>query len=138
MSRATIMMKWSALAAVAWLAIGLGSSTAFAQFAGPSNLQYNPSPTLSPYLYLFGNGGNTGFGALGNYNAYVRPMLEQNQFYNSQNQTNNAQANQISQLQIQLNQLRESTGLGTTGFAGQIRPTGQAATYLNYSHYYGR
>jgi hypothetical protein len=35
-----------------------------------------------------------------------------------------------------LNQVREQTGLGTTGFQGHIRPTGQAATYMSYSHYY--
>ena len=105
------------------------------EFAGPSNLQYNPSPTLSPYLYLFNNG-NNGFGALNNYNAYVRPAEIQNQLNSQQNQSNYQQSSQINQLQQQLNQVRESTGLGTTGFSGHIRPTGQAATYLSYSHYY--
>ena len=127
-------LKRIAIVAVAWIGVGLSGPAAFAQFAGPSNLQYNPSPTLSPYLYLFG--GTNGFGALNNYNAYVRPLQQQNQFQNQQFYTNNSQSNQISVLQQQLNQLRESTGLGTTGFAGHIRPTGEAATYLNYSHYY--
>lgn len=129
-------LRLAGLAGLAWVAIGLAGSSAFAQVAGPPNLQYNPSPTLSPYLYLFNNGTNNGFGALNNYNAYVRPAEIQNQFLASQNQYNNAQQGQINQLQQQLNQVRESTGLGTTGFAGHIRPTGQAATYMSYSHYY--
>ncbi|HEX4000370.1 MAG TPA: hypothetical protein VHX65_17600 [Pirellulales bacterium] len=128
--------RWAILAAAGWIAIGLSGSAAFAQFAGPSNLQYNPSPTLSPYLLLFGNNGTNGFGALNNYNTLVRPFLDQNQLNAQQYQNNYAQSNQISLLQQQLNQVRESTGLGTTGFAGRIRPTGQAATYLNYSHFY--
>lgn len=117
-----------ALAAMASVAVALTSSVALAQGGGPSTLQYTPSPTLSPYLYLFGNG-NNGFGALPNYQAFVQPALQQNQ-YNSQT------SNQISLLQQQLNQVRSSTGLGTTGFTGHIRPTGQAATYMNFSHYY--
>ncbi len=123
-----IALKRSALAAAACIAVGLTSSVALAQGGGPSNLNYTPSPTLSPYLYLFGNG-NNGFGALNNYHAFVQPALAQNQY-------NNQQATAVNQLQQQLNQVRTSTGLGTTGFAGHIRPTGEAATYMNYSHYY--
>jgi hypothetical protein len=106
----------------------MASSLAYAQGGGPSNLNYTPSPTLSPYLYLFGSG-NGGFGALNNYQAFVQPAL-------AQNQLNSQQGTAINQLQQQLNQVRTSTGLGTTGFAGHIRPTGEAATYMNYSHYY--
>jgi len=121
-------LKWTALVAAAWIMVGIAGSVASAQVGGPSNLQYTPSPTLSPYLYLFGTGGNT-FGALPNYQAYVQPALQQNQL-NAQNQYS------ISQLQQQLNQVRTTTGLGTTGFSGHIRPTGEAATYMNFSHYY--
>jgi hypothetical protein len=123
-----IALKWTALAAAACIAVGLTSSVALAQGGGPANLNYTPSPTLSPYLYLFGNG-NNGFGALNNYQAFVQPAL-------AQNQLNAQQGTAINQLQQQLNQVRTSTGLGTTGFAGHIRPTGEAATYMNYSHYY--
>jgi hypothetical protein len=121
-------MKWTALVAAAWIMVGAAGSVAFAQGGGPSNLNYTPSPTLSPYLYLFGNG-NNGFGALPNYQAFVQPALQQQQL-NAQN------LNSISILQQQLNQVRASTGLGTTGFSGHIRPTGEAATYMNFSHYY--
>ena len=121
-------LKLTVAAAVAWILVGMSGSVAMAQNGGPAGLNYTPSPTLSPYLYLFGNGTN-GFGALPNYQAFVQPALAQNQL-NAQN------SNAISQLQSQLNQVRSSTGLGTTGFSGHIRPTGQAATYMNYSHYY--
>ena len=122
-------LKLIVAAAVAWIAMGMSGSLAMAQNGGPAGLNYSPSPALSPYLYLFGNGGTNGFGALPNYQAYVQPALAQNQL-NAQN------SNAISQLQVQLNQVRTTTGLGTTGFSGHIRPTGQAATYMNYSHYY--
>ena len=32
--------------------------------------------------------------------------------------------------------IRSNTGLGTTGTAGRIRPTGHAAIYMDFSHYY--
>jgi len=128
-------LKWTALAAAAWIVVGVAGSVALAQGGGPSNLQYTPSPTLSPYLYLFGNG-NNGFAGLNNYQAFVQPLLAQNQLNSQQGNLNYQQSSQISLLQQQLNQVRSSTGLGTTGFAGHIRPTGEAATYMNYSHYY--
>lgn len=136
-------LKCAAIAAGVLFALS-DATAAMAQFAGPSNLQYTPSPTLSPYLYLFNNGGGNGFGPLNNYNAYVRPAEIQNQLNAQQSQTNYAQSSQINQLQNQLNQVRESSGFGTTGFSGRIRPTGavpgsidsQPATYLTYSHFY--
>jgi hypothetical protein len=136
------ILKWTVLTGVAWIAVGIAGSVAWAQGGGPANLQYTPSPTISPYQYLFSNG-NGGFAGLSNYQAFVLPALQQNQLNAQQFNVNSQQNSQISLLQQQLNQVRASTGLGTTGFTGHIRSTGlnqygqsSAATYLNYSHYY--
>lgn len=104
---------------------GLNGATARAQ-GGPSNLTYNPPPTVSPYLNLFNNPGGIGV-----YQTLVKPFLNQNDI-------NARQSQNVNQLQQELNQIRSSSGLGTTGTGGRIRPTGQAATYMNYSHYYSQ
>jgi hypothetical protein len=59
----------------------------------------------------------------------VKPFLNQNDI-------NARQSANVNQLQQELNQIKSSSGLGTTGTGGRIRPTGQAATFMNYSHYY--
>jgi hypothetical protein len=107
----------------AGLAIG-GEQVARAQGGGPANLQYTPRPTVSPYLNLFNE--PTGVGV---YQTLVRPFLQQNDF-------NARAATNINQLQQELNQVRSGSGLGVTGTAGRIRPTGHAATYMDFSHYY--
>jgi hypothetical protein len=108
------------------VAIGSHASAAFAQLAGPSNLQYTPQPTVSPYLNLFNNPNG-----IATYQTLVRPFLQQNDYNSQQNYINN-------QVQQELNQVRETSGLGATGASRGIRPTGtgQAATYMNLSHYY--
>ncbi len=108
-----------ACAAMSWF-----SSTAMAQGGGPSNLQYTPRPTVSPYLNLFVNPG-----AVGNYQNNVRPFLEQYDI-------NSRQSSNINQLQQELNQVRTSTGIGATGASGRIRPTGHAAVFMDGSHYF--
>jgi hypothetical protein len=97
---------------------GLGGS-----FGGPSTLQYTPRPTLSPYLNLFTN--PNGYAQ---YQLQVQPFLQQNQLNYQQNAA-------INQLQGQVNQLRSSSGLGTSG-GGRLGATGQGGMYMNYSHYY--
>jgi hypothetical protein len=83
-----------------------------------------PRPTVSPYLNLFNDPNGIGV-----YQTLVRPFLNQNQI-NAQNVTT------INQLQQELNQVRTSSGFGTTGTSGRIPQTGHAATYRNFSHYY--
>ncbi len=95
-----------------------------AQGGGPANLQYTPRPTVSPYLNLFNDPNGIGV-----YQNLVRPFFQQNDF-------NARAATNINQLQQELNQVRSGSGLGVTGTGGRIRPTGQAATFMNLSHYY--
>ena len=104
--------------------IACHASSALAQQAGPSNLLYTPQPTVSPYLNLFNNPNG-----IGTYQTLVRPFLQQNDFNTQQSYLNN-------QVQAELNQIRSTSGLGATGASRGIRPTGQAATYMNLSHYY--
>ena len=106
---------------------GLGN----ASYGGPTNLQYNPRPTISPYLNLYNNPGG-----YGSYYLNVLPLLQQNSFYGQQSSFNNDQQAAVNQLQAQLNQVRSTSGLGVTGTAARINPTGHPAEYLYYSHYY--
>jgi hypothetical protein len=110
---------------IAWAALAWCGSTAMAQGGGPGNLQYTPRPTVSPYLNLFNSNANT----LGNYQLNVKPLLDQYNI-NSQN------AASLNQLQQQLNEVRTSTGLGTNGTSGRIRPTGHVSGFMDLSHYY--
>lgn len=111
-------------AVVVGLFCAVGGRSALAQ-GGPSNLLYNPPPTVSPYLNLFNNPSGVGI-----YQLQVRPFLNQYDI-------NARQSANVNQLQQELNQVRAGSGLGTTGTGGRIRPTGHAATFQDYSHYYG-
>ena len=120
-------LQRTVVAMAALALVGLLGSSAFAQGGGPSNLQYTPQPTLSPYLNLFSNNGpGSGFAS----QLYVRPQLDQ---YNYNNQS----ASAINALQQQLNQVRSSSGFGSSGGeGGRIRPTGHASTFMEYGQYY--
>jgi hypothetical protein len=116
---------WTRLAitGAAWLGLMLAGSSVFAQ-GGPSYITNTPRPTISPYVNLFADPGR-----FANYQTQVVPFLNQNQL-NAQNITS------INQLQQELNQVRTTSGFGTTGTSRGINPTGHAATYRNFSHYY--
>ncbi|HEV2968459.1 MAG TPA: hypothetical protein VGY55_00630 [Pirellulales bacterium] len=116
-------LTWMAGPAVLSVALAVHGSVALAQ-GGPSNIQFTPKPTVSPYLNLFNDPNGVGV-----YQTLVRPFLSQNDINSSQSATN-------LQLQQQLNQIRSNSGLGVTGTGGRIRPTGHAATYMDLSHYY--
>ncbi len=105
-------------------AFSFGGSRAMAQGGGPSNLQYAPTPAVSPYLNLFVNPN-----AVGNYQLNVAPLLEQSNINAQQNAS-------INQLQNELNQVRSTSGVGTTGASNRIRPTGHASAYMDGSHYF--
>jgi hypothetical protein len=66
---------------------------------------------------------------IGVYQTLVRPFLQQNDF-------NARAATNINQLQQELNQVRSNSGLGVTGTGARIRPTGHAATFMDFSHFY--
>jgi hypothetical protein len=117
------MRKHCAAFAAAWFVVAIVGSSAFAQ-GGPSNLTYTPRPTVSPYVNLFADPGR-----FANYQTQVVPFLNQNQI-NAQNVTS------LNQLQQELNQVRTTSGFGTTGTSRGINPTGHGATYRNFSHYY--
>lgn len=117
------MCKRFAIVVAGWIGLTICGSSAFAQ-GGPSNLTYTPRPTVSPYVNLFADPGR-----FANYQTQVVPFLNQNQI-NAQNVTS------LNQLQQELNQVRTTSGFGTTGTARGISPTGHAATYRTFSHYY--
>jgi hypothetical protein len=117
------MSKRFLVAATAWIVVAIGAASAFAQ-GGPPNLTYTPRPTISPYVNLFNDPGR-----FANYQTQVLPFLNQNQI-NAQNVTS------LNQLQQELNQVRTTSGFGTNGTSGRISPTGHAATYRSFSHYY--
>jgi hypothetical protein len=80
-------------------------------------------PAVSPYLYLL-NGNSSNIGA--NYFTFTQPMQQQQQ-------VNQQQYQQGAVTQQQLN------ALGKNAMQGNIptlRATGNAASRMNYSHYY--
>lgn len=96
---------------------------------------FNRRNTVSPYLNLF----NANQGGINNYFSFVRPFQEQARFNQRQ-----AAENQFLQQQLNRNQFG-----GTANFApgagGLLRPTNagigqpsRAATYFDYSHFYGQ
>jgi hypothetical protein len=111
------------------LLIAIGAkSTAMAQLPF-SNAA--PAPTVSPYLNLLNNRGNTGLPA---YQTLVQPILQQQQ-------DSQQQQSQISRLAH--NQKASSlaaTGLGgqARGISNEIRGTGHPTSFLTYGSYYPR
>jgi hypothetical protein len=77
-------------------------------------------PAISPYLSLTNPNADVG----ANYAALTAPMLQQQEA-----STRNAQA---------IRRLQFDTGeAGIYGATGGLRSTGHAATYMNFSHWYG-
>jgi hypothetical protein len=86
---------------------------------------YQPTkPTLSPYLYLT----RPDFGPFPNYQTYVEPYKNQQQF-------NLNQQTQITQLQ-QGQQQQQQQSQQSQFAPAQVAPTGVSATTGNLSHYY--
>jgi hypothetical protein len=105
------------------------SQTAFSQqIARPrGSRQYRgvaSEPYVSPYLNLARPGTDPGF----NYYTLVQPQLQQQQFNQQQNRRTQALQRQVYQQQAEI--------MTPYGAVGGIRPTGRAATFMNYSHYY--
>ena len=83
-------------------------------------------PTISPYLGLANFQGST---ALPNYFSYVRPQLQQRQ-------QNIRSEQQLQQLQRSIQSATQQRQIPQQ--QQQIRPTGQAATYMWYGNFYPR
>jgi hypothetical protein len=110
----------------------LGSSAAgVAQAQG-----YQPSrPTVSPYLNLFQNNQNGRNGqfnrALPNYQALVRPQLQQQQLNQTQQQLLQQQNGAIQQLQGNVQILQQQK-------TGKSVVTGHNSWFLNTSRYFSQ
>lgn len=99
--------------AAAW---GQGTRRPMRRYQSSAN-----EPFVSPYMNLALPTGNPGL----NYFSLVQPQLQQMR-------TNETNASRIYGLNQDLQQAKS----GAYGPTGGIRPTGRAATYGNYSHYY--
>ena len=85
--------------------------------------QYVPArPTTSPYLNLL----RDDIGIVPNYHALVRPQQRQQQVNQQQQQTIRQQQRQIQDLNRDVLQIRDPN----------IRATGTASSFMNYSHFY--
>jgi hypothetical protein len=93
---------------------------------------YNPAPVMSPWFNLF----NKNPGPLGNYQSYVRPQLQLQNTIQQQNNGMFQQGVDIQQGNARLNLLGNQVGQLQRG-GGLLPPTGHAAGFMYYSHYYG-
>ena len=93
---------------------------------------YNPPPVMSPWFNLF----NKNPGPLGNYQSYVRPQLQLQNAFQQQNGAILQQGMDVRQGNARLNLLGNQVGQLQRG-EGLLPPTGHAAGFMNYSHYYG-
>lgn len=110
-----------------------------AQNTAPFSQTYR-RPSVSPYTMLATGGGagvTPGGGVVGGFNPLVYQQLvqpredqERSMVYQMQ------QTRQINNLQNRVQQIQRDTTSRQVN--EQIRATGHASTYLNYSHYYPR
>jgi hypothetical protein len=89
-------------------------------------------PAMSPWFNLF----NKNPGPLGNYQSYVRPQIDLQNAFQQQNNSILQQGISIQQGNSRLNLLESQVGQLQRG-GGMLPPTGHAAGFMNYSHYYG-
>lgn len=109
-----------------WLGVLVGSEcdTAFAQAGRRPMRRYQSTvgePFISPYLNLARPGADPGF----NYFTLVQPQMQQQR-------NNEINASRIQGVNSDLQQAKSSA----YGPVQRIRPTGGAATFRNYSHFY--
>lgn len=115
------MTRFNTLLLVVILSGGAGfSRSAVAQST------YTPQrPTVSPWLGLWQNNS----GALDNYHTFVRPQMELNNTLQMQNAA-------LRRQEVGLQNLNNEA-VQPLGTATGMLPTGQGATFMSYSHYYG-
>ena len=115
----TKMTRSSIMLAVIFLASG----TIFSQSAAA---QYTPQrSTVSPWMGLWQR--NTG--AMDNYHTFVQPQMELNKTLQVQGSALNRQETGLQDLNYEMMQPQ--------GNRSTMTPTGQGATFMSYSHYYG-
>ena len=107
--------------AIVVLTIGLGIQGAYAQALMS---QYQPiSPTMSPWLQLW----NKNTGVLDNYHNAVVPQMQLQKNLQQQAITNQQQADRLSGLHGQVNELENG---------GAMHATGTNSVFMDYSHFY--
>jgi hypothetical protein len=92
-------------------------------------------PSVSPYLALVPQASSTGgyvSAAPGTYQNIVRPQVDLQDYRFRQS----ISAQNQPYVPNQAGPGFSARNLQTTGIAQSVRPTGAAATYMNYSHYY--
>lgn len=139
---ATHVKSWLAVSITAGVVLlgGVTDSTSQAQ------QRYEPSrPTISPYMNLFQNNNNNGNGqfnrALPNYYSLVRPLQQQYQTNQIQQQLIQQQNHTIGQLQsnVQLLQRQQQAGQPVlTGHGSWFDNSGTRTKFLDTSRYYSR
>ncbi|MBM3954267.1 MAG: hypothetical protein FJ309_06600 [Planctomycetes bacterium] len=128
-----------ALVAVLWGCAG----TAEAQMMGPGRNTAGRRPSVSPYMAMAGGGGGgvnpqTGqfngvgntLGALNAYANITQPGMQQQRMQAQQSRL----GGQVGRLQTQLRGTKVSAAELASGMF--ISPTGRAATFSNFLHYY--
>jgi hypothetical protein len=103
------------------IGLGVGTTAPSKPFSG-----YTPEPTVSPYLNLFREDfdGNSDF----NYQALVRPMLQQQQF-------NQQMQRQSMELARRMQSMAAQSDFTPQGSTSQY-PTGHQTVFGYYGHYY--
>jgi hypothetical protein len=120
-------MKSPILALLAALIVFVVADACLAQGGVAFGRSDSPfGPTTSPYLNLLQN--NDPFNQVSSYNTLVRPLVDQNNALQRQN-------NSINRLQQQVNSGASGAGAGGTRSTGS---TGHSSFFMNYSHYFGR
>lgn len=84
------------------------------------------SPTVSPYLGLFNN--SLSDSVLPNYNQFVQPRLQQQQFMRNQSR-------QTQEMNFRVQQISAQSAYEVNGSEFQI-PTGHQVGFMYYSHFY--
>ncbi|MFM7521967.1 MAG: hypothetical protein ACKO9B_16080 [Planctomycetota bacterium] len=133
-------MAGLAIIAVLWGCAG----TAEAQIMGPGRNTAGRRPSVSPYVAMAGAGGGGGvnpqtgqfngvgstLGALNAYANITQPGLQQQRLQAQQSRL----GGQVGRLQSQLRGSKTSAADLASGMF--ISPTGRAATFSNFLHYY--
>ncbi len=115
------MTRFNAVLAVVFLAGG----TIFAQAAAAQSVYSPQTPAISPWMGLWQK--NTG--AVDNYHTFVLPQMQLNQTLQMQNAALNRQEAGLQNLNFDITQQQWNQS--------RIMPTGQGASFMYYSHYYG-
>ena len=106
------------------LAVVLFAAVAYSRPAVAQRTYTPQSPTISPWMGLW----QRNPGALDNYHTYVQPQMELDRTLQLQNEALARQSAGLRALNYDIMQPQ--------GYLSMM-PTGQGATFMNYSHYYG-